>query len=91
MSQSIEDRRPQKQAHDLLPTEKPVSDFIASGERPPDLVKSIIESFCDHLAPGGAILAVFDFIIFIPAIESRRSMQRFTSEIVWGVGSLDRR
>lgn len=31
-----------------------------------------------------AILAVFDSKVFITAIESSRSMQRFTSEIAWG-------
>jgi hypothetical protein len=152
MSQVIEDHRRRKQARDLFLTQTPVSDFMASGERSPDLVKAIIESFCDHRAPGGAILDVFDSknhgthlnidalatlgvtlesaatvpdviihdsernrlllveaatsggptderrrkelqdlfadctaeLVFITAIESRQSMQKFASEITWG-------
>ena len=152
MRQVIENHRRRKQAHDLFPTETPVSDFIASGDRSHGLVKAIIESFCDHWAPGGAILGVFDSkkhgihldidalatlgitlesaatapeliihdsnrnrlllveaatsggpiderrrkelkdlfadctaeLVFITSIQSRRSMQRFTPEIVWG-------
>ena len=91
MSQVIEDHGRQKQAHDLFPTDTPVSDFIASGERSPDLIKAIIESFCDHWAPDGAILGVFDSKMthYRHRVPPQHAEIHLRNRL--GVGSLDHR
>ncbi|TVP79651.1 MAG: hypothetical protein EA353_05635 [Puniceicoccaceae bacterium] len=60
MSQAIEEYKRRKQADKLFPTVRPMADFMASGNSSHGIIEAIIESFCDHWAPDGAILGVFN-------------------------------